>query len=109
GDGRNAARHLHQDRQGGCFLDLQTSHFASRTSTFEVRSSVAHSPWRISGSTAPSAVTPSTSISGDPIIRSTCTPLRLPPARSNSSSPIVSPLRSVNLYADPMATWLAAF
>ena len=53
--------------------------------------------------------TPSTSSSGDPIMKSTCTALRLPPARSNSSSPMCSPPRSVNLYAEPSATWLAAF
>ncbi len=42
-------------------------------------------------------------------MKSTCVALRLPPAASNSSSLIASPPRSVNLYADPSATWLAAF
>ena len=55
------------------------------------------SPRRMTGSDTPPASTPSTSSSGDPIMKSTCVALRLPPARSNSSSLIVSPPRIVNL------------
>src|SRR5581483_6760176 len=69
----------------------------------------AHSPFFISGSLAPPRPTPSTSIAPDPIMKSTWIALLLPPAFANASSSIVSPPASVNLYAVPSATWLAAF
>src|SRR5207248_9157879 len=51
-------------------------------------------------STVPLLRTPSISRSAEPIMKSTCTTLRLPPARSKSSSLMTSPPVSVNLYAD---------
>src|SRR5204862_3068164 len=57
----------------------------------------AHSPLRISGSVAPLLRTPSMSSSPDPIMKSTCTALRLPPACSNSVSLISLPFFNVNL------------
>src|SRR5262245_25335088 len=71
--------------------------------------SLAHSPRRINASASPPGSTPSTFTSLDPIMKSTWMALRLPPARSNSSSLIASAPESVNLYAEPRATWLAAF
>src|SRR6267143_6746337 len=71
--------------------------------------SFAHSPLRMSGSCEPVPSTPSTSTSADPIMKSTWMALRLPPACSNWSSVIASAPVSVNLYAEPSATWLAAF
>lgn len=50
-----------------------------------------HSPARITGSVAPPGSTPSMSSSRDPIMKSTCAALRLPPMRSNSSSLRCSP------------------
>jgi hypothetical protein len=45
-----------------------------------------HSPARISGSDVPFPSTPSISSWPDPIMKSTCVALMLPPARANSSS-----------------------
>lgn len=53
----------------------------------------AHSPARIRGSARPSASSPSTSTSAEPIIQSTWMRLRLPPRATKSSSPSVSPSR----------------
>src|SRR5262249_49426903 len=58
---------------------------------------VVQSPRRINGSGTPSARRPSTSRADEPIMKSTCTALRLPPALSNSSLFIVSPPASVKL------------
>ena len=51
----------------------------------------AHSPLRISGSVVPLLRTPSMSSFADPIMKSTCAALRLPPACSNSASLISLP------------------
>jgi hypothetical protein len=58
---------------------------------------VTHSPDRMTGSVVPLAWRPSTSSSPEPIMKSTCVTLRLPPARSKSSSLISSPPDSVDL------------
>ena len=58
---------------------------------------VTHSPDRMTGSVVPSLWRPSTSSSPEPIMKSTCVTLRLPPARSKSSSLISSPPDSVDL------------
>ena len=53
-------------------------------------------PARMSGSVVPSCRTPSTSSRAHPIMKSTCVMLLLPPARSNSSSVMLSPPSTVN-------------
>ena len=54
----------------------------------------AHSPRRITGSTVPDAVTPSTSSSADPIIQSTWIRLVLAPRAASSSGLSLSPSRT---------------
>ncbi len=56
-----------------------------------------HSPFRMRGDVFPLASTPSMSSASDPIMKSTCTLLRLPPARSKASSLRFSPPSNVNL------------
>ncbi len=91
---------------GGRMKKDSVSHvsFRAKRGTFANASPDA-SPLRMTGSNAPSAKAPLTSILSDPIMKSTWIGLTLPPRTAKSSSDGAPPSRSVN--CKPMR--LAAF